>query len=546
MFVANLNPMSTDDDLYHYFIKFGEVESAFVVKDFKTQKSLSYGYVIFRNLKSMEKTLRHQKHVLQDRELVLEKFLGKNAKERRVSHSTSENEEQSGQNKLIQETLLYPETKSLMDDRISYHHQGKKSKNRKLKYSQKNKPKVKSTQNGYNSKNHPHWLHSLFPGNQEAHFGNYSIDILKQRNTKGHLCNYASTSARKRRKGSSTTIPIQYSERNRKRVLKKFNSEQFHEADTTDMGFNDFHEDSHSVMSSLGHLNSYDNLLNISSSAVQQGLVNNNLFLTPDQTQYKRQNSAIVKNLLVDFDSFSDHLPEFNSVLKFKQGRGIQRKSSQTQSNTEPFDNQLLSPFLKSPSYGNLRHSNSQESWVNSFPSNHEQGNPGAHLFTPGSLSTGVSQSPQTSRYAEILNKYSGRAQRLNLKYISNEAIEEENEKSPPQKIKKINRNYQNPFQYQQFCLAKESFREVNHSSQYQNNNYYQNDLIQINQKKLARIYWRKKTNKKFEGFTQEQSMLKLLSKCAIIRRIHRIKNYLRINLPSYEIIKTEGKLNSI
>lgn len=85
--------MSTDDDLYHYFIKFGEVESAFVVKDFKTQKSLSYGYVIFRNLKSMEKTLRHQKHVLQDRELVLEKFLGKNAKERRVSHSTSENEE---------------------------------------------------------------------------------------------------------------------------------------------------------------------------------------------------------------------------------------------------------------------------------------------------------------------------------------------------------------------------------------------------------------------------------------------------------------------
>jgi hypothetical protein len=63
-----------------------------VVKDFKTQKSLSYGYVIFKNLKQMDETLKRTGHVLQERELVLERFLGKNAKGRRVRDNPNEPE----------------------------------------------------------------------------------------------------------------------------------------------------------------------------------------------------------------------------------------------------------------------------------------------------------------------------------------------------------------------------------------------------------------------------------------------------------------------
>jgi RNA recognition motif-containing protein len=88
LFVANMNPLSTDDDLYKHFIQFGLLESAFVVKDFKTQKSLSYGYVIFKELEDMERALNTPGHVLQGRELVLERFLGKQGKNRRNKSDT--------------------------------------------------------------------------------------------------------------------------------------------------------------------------------------------------------------------------------------------------------------------------------------------------------------------------------------------------------------------------------------------------------------------------------------------------------------------------
>jgi hypothetical protein len=75
----------------------------------------------------------------------------------------------------------------------------------------------------------------------------------------------------------------------------------------------------------------------------------------------------------------------------------------------------------------------SYESWTNNpdklaISENIKENNSSKRpiLFTQGSFSTKISRSPQTNQWKSRLNKYTGGAQRLNLKYISPQLIEEE------------------------------------------------------------------------------------------------------------------------
>ena len=58
LFVAKLNPVTTDDDLKLIFSRFGRVVSCEVVKDFKTKESLQYAFVEFENSDHAEEVMQ--------------------------------------------------------------------------------------------------------------------------------------------------------------------------------------------------------------------------------------------------------------------------------------------------------------------------------------------------------------------------------------------------------------------------------------------------------------------------------------------------------
>jgi RNA recognition motif-containing protein len=55
--VGKLPKQTTDNDLIKTFRFFGNVKSAYVIKDSRTEKSLNFGYVVFKKLESARKAV---------------------------------------------------------------------------------------------------------------------------------------------------------------------------------------------------------------------------------------------------------------------------------------------------------------------------------------------------------------------------------------------------------------------------------------------------------------------------------------------------------
>jgi len=54
LFVCQLNPLTTDDDLELIFSRFGKIRSCEILRDKKTGDSLQYAFIEFDNDKSAE------------------------------------------------------------------------------------------------------------------------------------------------------------------------------------------------------------------------------------------------------------------------------------------------------------------------------------------------------------------------------------------------------------------------------------------------------------------------------------------------------------
>ena len=61
LFVYSIPLHTKDTQLYHLFSKFGEVENAYMIRDRKTRRATSYGYVLFRSQKVAEEVASLQK-----------------------------------------------------------------------------------------------------------------------------------------------------------------------------------------------------------------------------------------------------------------------------------------------------------------------------------------------------------------------------------------------------------------------------------------------------------------------------------------------------
>ena len=61
MFVGGLPESVTEDDLYNYFTRFGEVESTIINREHFTNRSRGCGFVIFTSKKSAKKTIYYKK-----------------------------------------------------------------------------------------------------------------------------------------------------------------------------------------------------------------------------------------------------------------------------------------------------------------------------------------------------------------------------------------------------------------------------------------------------------------------------------------------------
>jgi RNA recognition motif-containing protein len=57
LFVGALPKNLEDQKLREYFSDFGEVDKAYVVKDFKTGKTRGFGFVVFKNEEDIQKVL---------------------------------------------------------------------------------------------------------------------------------------------------------------------------------------------------------------------------------------------------------------------------------------------------------------------------------------------------------------------------------------------------------------------------------------------------------------------------------------------------------
>ncbi|KAL7064905.1 hypothetical protein AAHC03_05785 [Spirometra sp. Aus1] len=74
IYVGDLPEKTTKDDLLEYFKQFGTVEDPFVAKDFKTGKSLNYGFVTFSDPQSVDKVLNAATHFLKGSRIYVRRF----------------------------------------------------------------------------------------------------------------------------------------------------------------------------------------------------------------------------------------------------------------------------------------------------------------------------------------------------------------------------------------------------------------------------------------------------------------------------------------
>ena len=56
-FICKLHPVTTDQDLYLLFSRFGPIKSCEVIRDYKTGSSLQYGFIEFENVRDCEEAV---------------------------------------------------------------------------------------------------------------------------------------------------------------------------------------------------------------------------------------------------------------------------------------------------------------------------------------------------------------------------------------------------------------------------------------------------------------------------------------------------------
>lgn len=65
-FICKLHPVTTDQDLFSLFSRFGPIKSCEVIRDYKTGSSLQYGFIEFENVRDCEEAVLRMDGVLVD------------------------------------------------------------------------------------------------------------------------------------------------------------------------------------------------------------------------------------------------------------------------------------------------------------------------------------------------------------------------------------------------------------------------------------------------------------------------------------------------
>lgn len=74
LYVAGLSPEITDNDLFEYFSYYRPVKSAYVIRDYYTQKSKLFAYVVFFSIEDAFSVFKIETHVIKGKKVKLSKF----------------------------------------------------------------------------------------------------------------------------------------------------------------------------------------------------------------------------------------------------------------------------------------------------------------------------------------------------------------------------------------------------------------------------------------------------------------------------------------
>ena len=77
IYVGGLPRNLPDKELQEYFSQFGEIAKAYVVKDYKTNKTRGFGFVIFVNTEGYNKTFENPLHEIQGKEVHIREVLSR-------------------------------------------------------------------------------------------------------------------------------------------------------------------------------------------------------------------------------------------------------------------------------------------------------------------------------------------------------------------------------------------------------------------------------------------------------------------------------------
>ncbi|BHF66533.1 hypothetical protein SprV_0200955200 [Sparganum proliferum] len=90
IYVGDLPEKTTNDDLLEYFRQFGTVDDPYVAKDFKTGKSLNYGFVTFSDPQCVDKVLNTAPHFLKGSRIYVRRFKAPSQREASTAPTSQE------------------------------------------------------------------------------------------------------------------------------------------------------------------------------------------------------------------------------------------------------------------------------------------------------------------------------------------------------------------------------------------------------------------------------------------------------------------------
>lgn len=77
IFVGKLSKDTSDADLIEAFSAFGKVKSAYVIKDSRTERSLNFGYVVFKELRAAENALSAENIIVSGKKIICKSYKSK-------------------------------------------------------------------------------------------------------------------------------------------------------------------------------------------------------------------------------------------------------------------------------------------------------------------------------------------------------------------------------------------------------------------------------------------------------------------------------------